>query len=488
MSETPAPYRVGSVLLDPCIRREQLPTRPDFSVGAQGISDDRRGRAHAVVEAAHLDIAHHLSTAPEAWTCDGRRTVRLWDLVEFSVAEDGTDLQVRYLRQVPDMSCCLVRADFSQPIGRFAWPAVMEPVLAPLLSLVGLNMKVLPGNFGMYIHGVLCRTFRNYVDWKRLRRSVLKYLQLDPLVVSLTRRTFDGGIASFESFNWVAANVRELALVATEHPRLLPFLQMVSGHDGSPIHNFECAMQKAGLRPTAFRKLERWGYGVFSAATEWGLVEDSHALMADFANLLDRLGVQEDPPAMLAELAVRGVGTNAPDWYLRALWKEIEALAKEEPDDAYPPDFELTAAWLASSPPEPDDNQKQAGWPWIVDQAWTYRIATDAAAHVPWGVPCDGISVDGHDVIPIRSLVELRDEAEAMHNCLMSLEGDCRAGNVVVFSIRKDGRRLASFTAERKPDLWKAVEIAGKLNRAVPEEIKAIALRATDRLNKRRES
>lgn len=35
-----------------------------------------------------------------------------------------------------------------------AWPVAM----APVLPLGGLNMKVLPGHFGMYVRRVLCRT------------------------------------------------------------------------------------------------------------------------------------------------------------------------------------------------------------------------------------------------------------------------------------------------------------------------------------------
>ena len=81
---------------------------------------------------------------------------------------------------------------------------------------------------------MFARTFDRCVEWNRLRRGVLGHLRLDPLVVSLTRRTFEGGMARLASFNWVARHVRELALVAAEHPRLLPFLQLVSRVDGVP--------------------------------------------------------------------------------------------------------------------------------------------------------------------------------------------------------------------------------------------------------------
>lgn len=289
-------------------------------------------------------------------------------------------------------------------------------------------------------------------------------------MVSLTQRTFEGGFATMEGFNWVGRHVRELALVATEHPRLLPFLQLVDGCVESPSEVFEREMGRAGLYPSARRRLERWGPSVIPAVPgceQWAGIQ----ALANFANLLDRIDAQDEPNVMFAELALRGGIARAPDWFMRALYREVQAFAEADPDDAYPPDFELVANWIASRPPRPDRNQQAAGWSWIVEQAWRHRLATDVDAKAPWPVPCETLEVDGYGVVPIRTAAELYEEAAAMRNCLATYEADCRSGRNVVFSVRKGRRRVADLVATRPAHFggfWSA-EVRGKANCPVPE-------------------
>src|SRR6185295_2996411 len=135
-----------------------------------------------------------------------------------------------------------VAPDLRRPIARFAWPGALEPVLLAACREDGTPTAILRGPSGEYARRVLVRTFAPCVDWNRLRRLVLAQLRLDPLVVSLTQRTFEGEYATTDGFNWVGRHVRELALVATEHPRLLRFLNLVAGCGESPVKVFEREM------------------------------------------------------------------------------------------------------------------------------------------------------------------------------------------------------------------------------------------------------
>lgn len=480
-------FHVQPRYLDPCVLRNHLRERPEFNVPlARPLDPARRLAAEKVIEHSFLAVAHHLSTPPEAWQDDGRRSVRLWDLLEFSVAQDGGDLRLEFLSRDPDMSGCLAHADLSQPIGGFAFPAALDPLLVSGCRAVGLSPRCLPGPTGDFMRRVLGRTFRPYVQWNRLRRSVLQALAPDPLLVSLTRRAFEGGRASLHSFNWVARHVRELSLLAVERPRLLPFLQLVEHAEGSPLANLDSALSASGMTASARRKLERWGFQPFSQATDFGTLEDRDTVIARYANLLDRLQVAREPTTMFTQLAMKGVRPDAPDWYLRALWDEVESLGDDIDEENYPVDFEVTATWLAASPPEPDENQKQAGWPWIVERAWEHHLRTDSACAQPWAVPCDDLAIGRYVVKPLRDLASLREEALTMRNCLETLEAGCRAGKLAAFSVREGGRRVACLSIARITEptpSWAVHQVAGKANAPAAKDIADVAMQVARRLN-----
>lgn len=453
------------------------------------LSPERKLAAQRALDHCFLAVAHHLSTPPESWVDQGRRMVRLWDLLEFSVTVDGNDFQAEFLARDPAMSHCIVRADLKGPIGSYNFPAALDPLLVEGCRATGFTPKCLPGPTGDYMRRVLLRTFRHYVDWNALRRSVLQALAPDPVVTSLTRRIFDSRFATLPNFNWVAHHVRELSLVGIEHPGLLPFLRWEQPRHGSPLGNFERAMAEEGLRPSARRKLEQWGFDTFGVAIdECDDYEpvDPHRFIARYANVLDDLQVEVEPCPMFSYLMTRGRALEAPDWYLRALWNECESLTEEYPDDPYLIDFEPTSAWIDSRPRRPDENQRRAGWAWIVARAEEHKLRTDVAGALPWAVPCGEMAVGRFVVKPLGDRATLREEAHEMRNCLASMEADCRRGKLAAFSIRLEGRCTACFTltqvAVARP-FWTLLQVAGKSNSQVQPEIRDVAMQVVRSLN-----
>ncbi|HYC36295.1 MAG TPA: PcfJ domain-containing protein [Usitatibacter sp.] len=469
--------------LDACLRPEPPPARPSFDVLKSDVPERRRAVVERVIEVAFPRVVEHLALPPETWEAEGRRGVWLWGVLEISAAADGTDLRLDYITDDPDADGCAATANLSQPINRFGFPAAMSPILVAAARECGLHPKTLSGPTGMYIRRVFARTFHRCVDWNRLRRGVLRQLRLDPLVVSLTHRTFHGGPERLETFNWVARHVRELALVAAEHPRLLPFLQLVSSVEGSPVEAFERAVREAGITPSARRKLERWGFEPFSQATGFCMMENCIETVARLANLLDRLEIHEPLHPMFGVLALRAGIDSTPDWFLRTLHKELVARDAETfvaPGVAaatmargqiHEEDFDLVAIWLNTKQPLPDP-QQQHSWPWIVEQAWRHRALTDAAARAPWPVPSETLAIAGFQVVPLRCALDLRMEGEVMRNCLATYENECRAGRIAVYSIRKGERRFADIAVARVKGgggFWQVMQVAGKRNREVPE-------------------
>lgn len=89
-------------------------------------------------------------------------------------------------------------------------------------------------------------------------------------------------------------------------------------------------------------------------------------------------------------------------------------------------------------------------------------------------------------VVAIECAAALAAEALAMKNCLATYEEACRAGDVSVYSIRErsTGTRIACFAAERvADDDWQLIEVAGKMNAMVDEELERIGHAMVVKLN-----
>jgi hypothetical protein len=465
-------------LLDPCVAPGQVSQPLRLFAPRKGtIAEHRVEVATRVLERAHAEIACYLRW--QAWCYDDgeRRRVHLWGMVEVSVAGDGNDLQVRFLDSEPEAGRPLESADLTRPIGGYAFVFAFMPLLVRMSREGKLDPRALVGPTGDWMRDALRRAFRNLVDWRRLRRAVLAFLAPDPLIYALTRRVFEGSRAGIDDFNWVARHERELSLVALEHPRLLPFLQYTSGKEGALMPQLDRWLASAGLTPSARRKLERWGYGPFALVGEAEVFAEGVELIASYANLLDRLQVEDVPPEMFSRLA-QVAKPSAPDWFHRALLAEVCRLSLDCPDDPYPPAFEDARAWLASNPSAPDANQARAGWAWIEAQAGKFRLAKDKSSRNPWTVPCEAFETGAHRVVPICTLADLHEEARLLRNCLDTYGDHCAFGRVGVFSIRAlDGRRLACFALKRvaAPALWEIIQVAGPANTEASAELVDIA-------------
>ncbi|MDQ3027970.1 MAG: hypothetical protein M3R58_15900 [Pseudomonadota bacterium] len=464
-------------LLDPCIAGESCPLAMDLETRSRcHLSEPRRMAAGVVLESIRIEIARRLGTDVSCFDDGERRRIELWGQVEISVASDGTDFRSRFLEEENGAGRYIARADLSRPMGAYGFASAFAPLLCRACREAKLDPRVLPGPTGDWMRAVIGRTYRRYLDWNRLRRKALEFLRPDPLVHSLTRRTFEHAQPGIDEFNWVARHRDALALVGLEHPRLLPFLQLAHGKEGPPLACFESRMKQAGLTPSARGKLEVWGFGAFAEAADACLFEDGLEAIARYGNLLDRLQVMYEPPPLFTLLAAF-FAPFAPDWFHAALLEEVESLEGEDIHDPQAIEYEAALAWLRSNP-KPDANQQRAGWGWIGAQARKHMLERDALAAIPWTVPCAAFDHAGHRVVPITSRAELHAEGEAMRNCLHTFGDDCAAGHLAAFSIREQvtGRRVASFMLARATaGGWRVKEIAGKGNANVGAELAAVA-------------
>ncbi len=406
----------------------------------------------------------------------------LWDSVEWSVRDNGTDFRCRPTHRYGDFF--YPSADLRRPVSRNDWPLAFGAVLEDACRAQGLNPKVLPGPTGDWLRASLRRTFHGFVAWNELRRDLLRWLALDPLTLAIHRRIFEGSFAGIDTFDWVHRSRHPLSLVAIERPRMLPFLRYVQHEDGLPLQALEGTLREAGMTPKALAWMEKVGFPAFDPVDDFTVGADWRQRLVRHASRLERLRI-ESPSPIVNSIA----GERLPDWLFRSLQREVERLLDEgvDEEDAIPGDFEEVARWIRTTHPEPDANQRRAGWAWLQAQARRARIHAAGQALAPGPCAYGAFSHEGLSVVPLASVVELREEALAMDNCLESYSYDFVIGEMQPFSVREagTGRRLACFVLVREGVLghWAVMQVAGPSNGAAPGLAVAAAGVACGRCN-----
>lgn len=448
-------------------------------------NEQRTAQAYTALEMVVSQLPARFSMLPRAWHSRDRRHLALWDAVEWSVREDGTDLQCRPLAVEGEFFT--PTADLKSPIAAMLWPLAFGGLLSRACKESGLNTAVLPGPTGNWLRSCLRKTFRSYVDWNALRRQSLAWLALDPLTLALHRRIFPNRSASIESFNWVHRHLRELSLVVVERPKLLPFLSLVHRERGRPVEEFNRLMDEAGITPAGRRWLDRVPFEAFDQASEFGTLREWPAVLALFANRLERL--QIDEPSSIFTACAASLGPEYPDWFLLAMNREMDRLIDEEdlePPDALPLNYEEAVRWVQNQRPDPDANQRRAGWRWIEAQAnaaWLRELLEEPK---PWPCPYGPFTHSGLEVVPLKSIAELAEESAAMRNCLKNYAEDCARGWMQPFSIRTadSGKRIGCFMLKRRwRSPWEVMEVAGPMNAPATEVMTTLAAIACERCN-----
>jgi hypothetical protein len=452
----------------------------------------------AVLRDCLPEIARRLTRPAGGFIHDGSRKVYLWETVALEIGGNGHGLSAHYV------GCTAadgpsVTLDLKRPLGAEGWIACFVPAIATVCARHGLTKANMGEPLQRWIGASLLLTCEGLVDFEALRKAVLEFLAPDPLARSLANRIF-GAAAPAEAFNWVCTHVSALALCAVEQPAMLPFLRIVQGDKAmnaacDPLAALCERLAAEGLEPAAWKKLARWGFASFERIGDawWKPIP-----LARFANLLHRLDVQAPPPpdfvryALLASLhrAERHARLDLerhPPWFLRALLREVERARHDIAVHVVRMDLCAALDWRIESRPEPDANQQRAGWAWIMDQAQAYRKSRELALAAPWQVHVAGMLWGPYRVVAIDCADALEAEAQAMKNCLASYEEACRSGEVVVYSIRErsTGARIACFAAERAGDgdSWELIEVAGKMNAAVDEDLERIGHAMVVKLN-----
>jgi PcfJ-like protein len=87
---------------------------------------------------------------------------------------------------------------------------------------------------------------------------------------------------------------------------------------------------------------------------------------------------------------------------------------------------------------------------------------------VPW---LPAATINGVDIVPIDNSADLYREGALMHHCAGTYVPDVRAGTYCVYSVRRDGERVATAALIRNGSRAQLQQLRGPCNAEVPKEI-----------------
>ena len=110
-----------------------------------------------------------------------------------------------------------------------------------------------------------------------------------------------------------------------------------------------------------------------------------------------------------------------------------------------------------------------------LNEEWHRAVAENSrAAKVEFPDPwCDGGAVDRYAISPITNAVDLSLEGQKMHHCVNVYASDVADGRAYIYSVTKDGERIATLELLRSGDAAQLGQLSGVCNAVVPKPIEA---------------
>lgn len=318
---------------------------------------------------------------------------------------------------------------------------------------------------------------------------------LDPEIWAIAHRARDT-FTSLATYNIIAANRETWLSLEAQAPSLMPLV------------SFTCRQNKISFDQNAFRSLKQ--YAKRHGLTEAGWkalcnfpISHVHALLGDKLEECFRLAshygeIGLPPPLTLIWHHLdfcqkqRLPAGSVPAWFDGAAIREFQRLKKEDGGTAVTfanAEYTIALDWLGdylADGKKPDTHQKQAGWQWIQRQsdAWhEEQVRKQVSNDVTWSSALTAYKDGGYDVVPLITSAELAVEGVKMHHCVGSYAGYCNEGRSRIFSIRKDGKSLATAELVRLSHGWLLNQNRGPCNSDPGPEIRAVAQRLEARYN-----
>lgn len=300
-----------------------------------------------------------------------------------------------------------------------------------------------------------------------------------------------------------------------ENPRLLPLLGLVPEKElnvwTQDYRALRAYLTKQGLTDAGWRLLCRHGRRLWQGAVGTARHrEDPLVMIIAIANALGRVGEKRVPPPDVIcafvdadGLVVAGQELQrlVPASLLAVATRQWRRLSGKPARRAFArADLTQVIDWWQQTDQEESAIPPRAGWAWFARRATAWRAEEAVrrrAQDKAWDCGLPTVVVDGLELVPLRSAVELWREAETMRNCLGQPEYGKRSQRqaYALVSIRRSGRArpLATFVAHchgsAVPGVrdgyaeWTLGDMKGFANRPADASLDAVARRYLDQVN-----
>ena len=185
--------------------------------------------------------------------------------------------------------------------------------------------------------------------------------------------------------------------------------------------------------------------------------------------------------------------------FLRASFR---ASKKKLAKKFYTAEASLVWDWISKLDRPLDHNQLRSPWTWYMEKQKSWheeeilrqreRMAAEKAKReefeknrkYAWDSLIEPFDRNGYHVVPLLKAQDLREEGEEMHHCVGSYDRTCEEGTCRIFSIQKEGKRVATLDIRKMRDIskqdenlgwrWVQQQIRGSCNIEPEDEVKRI--------------
>ena len=423
-------------------------------------------------------VFHGDQIQSHVWACEQLGCHELKPLDEWTVVVQGMPWRNLWLGLLAEMAAAEV-SDSAQGRGiETSPPSALE--------------------YARWAFGIFAQRLPRCADLRLMRRKIATALHIDPELIRLAGRVprtlVAPGIITLGALNLVARHHAAFELLQVEAPALVPVFAAMCAHprfpdQGQPAERLKRHLRSEGLSERAWRLVAHADSRLLLPLRRLYEGRLPDAALAHL-QLLDSLEFRRQPPNWFIDQMLGAWGDANHRWdayvdqieFAPELWANIARVFPMTPRSNLQrsDELDLVLRWAAGEGREVtlDKRQRHAGWPWLLRRArcWEARCREERALQPQgWPAPFDVETRDDWQFIALRNELALLEEARAMHNCVSSFGRRCRAGGVVLASVRKSGLRVATVEFRADAQGWCIHQMLGFANSAVDAAVWAAA-------------
>lgn len=339
------------------------------------------------------------------------------------------------------------------------------------------------------------------INLNAVRHAIRQALELDANTVRLLRlrgHYEPEVLLSASLYNQIHLEQEELLALEAQAPILLPLWwglkdQALMPQTGDAAQRLKRYVVALSGKPQVWRTLSKSGRSGASSYTVLakeffgaGSVNRNNDLMA----ILTVLGATRFPPLWWFRLVLSLAGTqaNTPIGYansiqmigdsLRHVLRLITAMPERRKLVDLPAQTHAILRWLWDKRIKTlDRKQRRGGWAFLLQRADAYSELKQkqlSGAGKQWRSTLPQLEIAEHLIVPLTSGAALWEDAVDMKHCADIYVERCLGGRWQLFSVRDlSGRRQATvaYTLPLDSDIWRFVEVAGRANRQVSDDV-----------------